>query len=141
MNDVADYKPGLGDPWLEVVVDLRRSPPQFPTKKGLLTGLRSKTPVPEEVREFLAKLVSGEMKRPKGTPKQGWFEREIIGMHVRTTYEFIKELMAEEQQTGEQLGDKPSEIALIRTQDMLATEGEHRSVESIRDIILRRKGW
>jgi len=129
----------LGHPWFETMMELRHG--EFPSSAGLAFGLRSDAPVPPEVREFLAKWVAGEIKRPKGRPRRNWMDREFTGNWVRATYALMLEMATEARDAGEHLAGTPSEVALEMTRDHLASDGHHMSVEAIRDAVNRRHGW
>jgi hypothetical protein len=88
MSFFSENRMGLGDPWFETVMELREG--RFPSREALEFGLRSKEPMPEAVREFLADFLTGKAPAPIGRPKISWLEREITGRYVRVTHEHIK---------------------------------------------------
>jgi len=129
---------GLGHPWFETLLELKRG--EFPTKEALAFGLRSSEPVPPSVREFLAQLVGGDMRRPKKRPKRSLLVIEVNADAARLTYEFMLERAQEARAAGEHFHGTPSEVAMEWTQQALADRNEHLSIDSIRDMVRGRKG-
>lgn len=129
--------PGIG--WFFVLAELRAG--GFPSKELLEYARRSGGHKPPDVVDFLTKLGAGEIIRPKGRPPISQFDREALGDYVRGVLNDIHAELVEARQGGEHLLGSPMDVAMEMTVDRLAREGMGYSVDTVRDIHLRRKGW
>ncbi len=123
--------------WVVTMGEIARDEPM--TFQNIAYGLRCNEPVPREVREFLADLLEGKVKRPVGKPSRDWFERESTGNYIRTTYELMREQATNSPQPGK--GETPSEVAFLMTKARLAAEGLNVSEDVVRDAVKRRRSW
>jgi hypothetical protein len=130
-------EPGLG--WYFVHIELAAG--GFPSESMLKyarLGGGHKTP---EVIEFLSKLAAGEIKRPKGRPHVSRFEREVIGDYIRGVLDDHYEERKAARKSGEHFAGSPLDAAFELTKDSLRAEEMGYSIDTLRDIRLRRNGW
>jgi hypothetical protein len=136
-DDSPQPKPGIG--WFFVLAELRAD--GFPSKELLEYARLSGGHKPPEVVDFLAGLGSGEIIRPRGRAAISQFEREVIGDYVRGVLAEIHADLRAARKAGEHFSGSPLDAAMEVTSEKLLQEGMEYSVETIRDIRLKRKGW
>jgi hypothetical protein len=103
---------------------------------ALALALRGDTPIPRQVRDYLASLFEGNrVKRPKGRPfNENLIDSEITQDFVVGKYQFWLDLI-HTYGTQNHVSGTPHEIALEHTQDDLAKEGMAMSVHNIKKIL------
>jgi hypothetical protein len=109
---------------------------RFPALDRIGRALRyGDAPVPRSVREFLARFLLGEVKRPHGRPKADVYESRLKAVMIDLYYSAEHELAKAEKRDWDRSGT-PSELATERVAEKMKM-----SPASVRDVLHRQNGW